>query len=100
MGGSSNDKGSGTDSIGRVRNYSQRATRRGAGKWKLGGIAQVVALDECDPTTFKAAEGPDFCKNVALERPRHCRICWPRPRPAPRIRDGTSNPTNLTINQW
>jgi plastocyanin len=28
--------------------------------------AQVVALDECDPTTFNAALGPDFCKNVAL----------------------------------
>ncbi|HEY6308441.1 MAG TPA: hypothetical protein VI488_18505, partial [Candidatus Angelobacter sp.] len=23
-------------------------------------IAQVVALDECDPTTFNAALGPDF----------------------------------------
>ena len=29
-------------------------------------VAQVVALDECDPTTFNAAEGPDFCKNIAL----------------------------------
>src|SRR5229473_2096128 len=29
-------------------------------------LAQVVALDECDPTTFNAALGPDFCKNVAL----------------------------------
>jgi len=28
--------------------------------------AQVVALDECDPATFNAAAGPDFCKNVAL----------------------------------
>jgi plastocyanin len=30
--------------------------------------AQVVALDECDPATFNAANavGPDFCKNVAL----------------------------------
>ena len=28
--------------------------------------AQVVALDECDPVTFNAALGPDFCKNVAL----------------------------------
>jgi plastocyanin len=26
----------------------------------------VVALDECDPTTFNAALGPDFCKNVTL----------------------------------
>jgi plastocyanin len=29
-------------------------------------LAQVVALDECDPATFNAAIGPDFCKNVAL----------------------------------
>jgi plastocyanin len=29
-------------------------------------VAQVVALDECDPTTFNAAVGPDFCKNIAL----------------------------------
>lgn len=29
-------------------------------------VAQIVALDECDPTTFNAAIGPDFCKNVAL----------------------------------
>jgi plastocyanin len=27
---------------------------------------QVVALDECDPTTFNAVIGPDFCKNIAL----------------------------------
>ena len=31
-------------------------------------LAQVVALDECDPPTFNASTGagPDFCKNVAL----------------------------------
>jgi plastocyanin len=29
-------------------------------------IAQVIALDECDPATFNAALGADFCKNVAL----------------------------------
>ena len=29
-------------------------------------LVQVVALDECDPATFNAALGPDFCKNVAL----------------------------------
>jgi len=28
--------------------------------------AQFVALDECDPTTFNAVLGPDFCKNIAL----------------------------------
>jgi hypothetical protein len=30
------------------------------------GLAQVVALDECDPTTFNAFAGPDFCKNITL----------------------------------
>ena len=29
-------------------------------------VAQVVALDECDPATFNTALGADFCKNVAL----------------------------------
>jgi plastocyanin len=29
-------------------------------------IAQVVALDECDPATFNMALGADFCKNVSL----------------------------------
>lgn len=29
-------------------------------------VAQIVALDECDPATFNAVLGPDFCKNVAL----------------------------------
>jgi len=29
-------------------------------------LAQIVALDECDPATFNAVLGPDFCKNVAL----------------------------------
>jgi plastocyanin len=32
----------------------------------LPRLAQVVALDECDPTTFNAVLGPDFCKNIAL----------------------------------
>jgi len=31
-----------------------------------GSPAQVVALDECDPATFNAALGPDFCHNVTL----------------------------------
>ena len=29
-------------------------------------LAQIVALDECDPATFNAMLGADFCKNVAL----------------------------------
>ena len=37
-----------------------------AAQEKPHNIVQVVALDECDPATFNAALGPDFCKNVAL----------------------------------
>jgi plastocyanin len=37
-----------------------------SGHDKANGVAQVVALDECDPLTFNTALGPDFCKNVAL----------------------------------
>jgi plastocyanin len=33
---------------------------------QTGHVAQIVALDECDPATFNKALGPDFCKNVAL----------------------------------
>jgi plastocyanin len=29
-------------------------------------LAQIVALDECDPVTFNAAVGADFCRNVTL----------------------------------
>lgn len=33
---------------------------------KAPSLVQVVALDECDPVTFNAALGADFCRNVAL----------------------------------
>ena len=33
---------------------------------KVPSVVQIVALDECDPATFNAALGPDFCRNVAL----------------------------------
>ena len=33
---------------------------------KPTSVSQIVALDECDPITFNAALGPDFCRNVAL----------------------------------
>jgi plastocyanin len=36
------------------------------GPTQAGPLAQVVAVDECDPTTFNAALGADFCKNVTL----------------------------------
>ena len=42
----------------------------GAGSARAQGnspdLAQVVIFDECDPTTFNAFAGPDFCKNVTL----------------------------------
>ena len=41
-------------------------TQGTAGNGPPAGIAQFVALDECDPPTFNAALGPAFCKNVAL----------------------------------
>src|SRR5437868_5720078 len=37
---------------------------------KTPRVAQVVALDECDPVTFNAALGPDFCKNLAVAKTR------------------------------
>lgn len=39
---------------------------RAQGNGNSPGIAQVVALDECDPTTFDAALGADYCKNITL----------------------------------
>jgi plastocyanin len=39
---------------------------QGKAQDKPSTIAPIVALDECDPVTFNAALGPDFCKNVAL----------------------------------
>ena len=38
---------------------------RAQGNGNSPGIAQVVALDECDPATFNAALGADECKNIA-----------------------------------
>jgi plastocyanin len=40
-------------------------------KAPIPSVVQIIALDECDPTTFNApppavAPGPDFCKNIAL----------------------------------
>ena len=41
-------------------------TRQNPQPERTGPVAQIVALDECDPTSFNQALGPDFCKNVAL----------------------------------
>jgi len=37
-----------------------------ASKQNATKLAQIVALDECDPSTFNALLGPDFCRNVAI----------------------------------
>jgi len=42
------------------------AHARAQGNGNSPNVAQVVALDECDPTTFNAAAGPSFCHNVSL----------------------------------
>ncbi len=39
---------------------------RAQGNGNSPRIAQVVALDECDPTTFDAVLGADYCKNITL----------------------------------
>jgi len=51
--------------------------------------AQVVALDECDPSTFNAAIGPDFCKNVALGAATTFNDLFAKPRPELRTPAGT-----------
>jgi len=33
---------------------------------KPAQVAQIIAIDDCDPTTFNAALGPNFCLNIAL----------------------------------
>jgi plastocyanin len=42
------------------------SAREHSNEERTSPVAQIVALDECDPTTFNKALGPDFCKNVAL----------------------------------
>jgi plastocyanin len=62
-------------------------------------IAQVVALDECDPVTFNAALGPGFCLNVT---PFGSAV--PLPNLLESVAAGTPNPNwdfepdSLTIN--
>jgi hypothetical protein len=59
-------------------------------------LAQVVALDECDPVTFNAALGPDFCKNVALGAATKLTDLLQRQPLELRTRAGTSNLTQST----
>ena len=70
------------------------ARAQGDGNGNSPGLAQVVALDECDPTTFNAAVGPDFCKNVTLGAFTTLSDHLQGRRLEPPTRAGTSNPTN------
>jgi plastocyanin len=44
----------------------ERSTQEHTGEHSATHPAQIVALDECDPATFNAALGADFCRNVSL----------------------------------
>lgn len=48
-------------SIGAPHAFAQAKTQE-----KAPSLAQVVALDECDPSSFNAVLGADFCKNVSI----------------------------------
>jgi len=47
-----------------LQHRSQRLLGRHPHKSSAG--SQIVAIDACDPTTFNAALGPDFCRNVTF----------------------------------
>jgi plastocyanin len=49
-----------------AQNQPHAKTASAQGSESSPSTAQVVALDECDPATFNAALGPDFCHNVTL----------------------------------
>jgi plastocyanin len=51
---------------GKTADAQDKAIDAALAQENLPSIAQVVALDECDPATFNAALGADFCKNVTL----------------------------------
>jgi plastocyanin len=58
----------------RVRSLFAAAVVLGCALWtvahavaqQLTSPEQIIALDECDPVTFNAVLGPDFCRNIAL----------------------------------
>jgi len=52
--------------LSQAKKQDDRPPRQPDQQEHLGPIVQIVALDECDPSSFNAALGPDFCKNVAL----------------------------------
>ena len=58
--------------------------------------SQVVALDECDPTTFNQALGPDFCKNISLGYFTTLSDLFSKHNPGILIRTGISNLTRST----
>src|ERR1700720_2879213 len=52
--------------LAQAKPQQEHTQQENAQKEHAAPVVQIVALDECDPTTFNAALGPDFCKNVAL----------------------------------
>ena len=52
---------------------------------------QVVALDECDPTTFNAALGLTFVRISRWDISRRCPTCFRKRNLGIRTRTGTSN---------
>src|SRR5438477_194840 len=52
--------------LAQAKPQQEHTQQENAQKEHAARVVQIVALDECDPTTFNAALGPDFCKNVAL----------------------------------
>jgi plastocyanin len=44
----------------------QNASKSNQNEEAPSRVAQIVALDECEPKSFNDMLGPDFCKNVAL----------------------------------
>src|SRR5882724_317632 len=51
---------------GAMQAFAQGYQQERESKEHQPAVAQVVALDECDPATFNAVLGPDFCRNVTL----------------------------------
>lgn len=66
IGGASNAHDIGSYGVGRKCDSCRHVSRER--RENSPGVAQVVALDECDPATFNdpGAVGADFCKNIAL----------------------------------
>jgi hypothetical protein len=63
--------------------------------------AQVVALDECDPATFNAANavGPGFCKNVALGASTQCSTLFAEAQKGNPDKNWDFEPDTITVDE-